>query len=570
MRPNRPFMLILLSATLFVLVFIGLQLEVPTVSAFSSWAFSNTASLTSNACATSGCHVASSSPGSASVTGLVSPYTPGVTQHLTVRVNDATSNQWGFLLTARLANNLGTHGGTLAAPNVDSAVYFQDIISENTGVSTWAVDWTPPASASAGDVNFYLSGLSINIPNTGTYQAMYTVKAPTAAATPNFSLSASPSTLTMGQGGSGSSTITITPSGGFNPSSVIFSPMGLPTGLSATFSPISSSGTSTLIFSASNTATAMTVGATITGTSGSLSNSTMVNLTVDPPASSSSLAAAPTSLTFNYSGATPSSQSLNVSDSSATVSYSASTSGGGSWLTVNPASGKTPSSVMVSVNPTGMSAGSYSGTVHLNATGATGKDVPVTLNVTTSGGGGGSGGSGGSTTSTLYAQPHVHDPSGWSSLLSAQWVDQVGEPTSTTIDPGLVLSMSAGAPTGSYAGAIIRNFTSSLTKVGFDFHTGGQCTDTSPRFNVRTTDYITHIVGGCSKGTITTTDVPAGWSRVRFDLLNTTQTSPVITPGEQVYSITLEMDTAGGLIVMDNIDINGTLAVRPPLSYGGN
>lgn len=229
----------------------------------------------------------------------------------------------------------------------------------------------------------------------------------------------------------------------------------------------------------------------------------------------------------------------------------------------SPTQESTPGRVTVSVNPTGLSSGTYTGMVHLSASGLAETNVPVTFNVTSTGcredcGGG--------TTSTMHAQPYVYDTS-WSGLLAAMWADHFGEPTSTSLtthDPGLVLSKGTGAPTGSIAGAHIRNVTGSLTELGYDYHLGGQCTTTSPRFIVVTTDNITHVVGGCSNGTITAASA-LGWKRVRFNLTDATQTSPVITPGEQVSSITLALDqgpetdsTAGGFDLIDNIDVNGT------------
>jgi len=222
---------------------------------------------------------------------------------------------------------------------------------------------------------------------------------------------------------------------------------------------------------------------------------------------------------------------------------------------------------MSELNPLRMSNGTFTGAVHLTYAGGTGLTVPVTLTITstTCTDDCGSGG----TTAPMYAQPYVYDPNS-TGLLTSTWVDYLGEYTanySTTHDPGLVLSKNAGAPTGSYAGAIIKNVSGSLTELGYDYRDGGQCTTTSPRFIVVTTDNVSHVVGGCSKGT--STAAPAlGWKRVRFNLADTAQTSPAITPGEQVSSITLLLDlgpeagstAAGGLVVIDNIDINGTFA----------
>ena len=294
----------------------------------------------------------------------------------------------------------------------------------------------------------------------------------------------------------------------------------------------------------------------------------MVNLTVSGSTTSGTLTASPSALTFRYGGGSlPPSQSLKVADSGGKDSFSTSTSGG-SWLSAT-GGGSTPGSVTVNVNPSRMASGTYSGMVHLTASGTTGASVPVTLMITSSSCSDDCGGGGG-TSGTTYAQPYIYDPSN-SGTVTSVWVNYLGIPTNhtSTRDPGLVLSKNATAPSGSYAGAVIRNVSGSLTELGFDYRDGGQCTATSPRFVVVTTDNVTHVVGGCAKGTITAAPV-AGWKRVRFNLADTAQTNPAITPGEQVSSITLVLDygpesgaaAAGGLVVIDNIDINGSFAGR--------
>jgi hypothetical protein len=219
-----------------------------------------------------------------------------------------------------------------------------------------------------------------------------------------------------------------------------------------------------------------------------------------------------------------------------------------------------------------MSQGTYSGTIRVNADDAGSITVPITLNVTASTCVTNCGGTG----TTIYAEPYTYDLSS-SGTLYAQWIDHLGVPTgnpTSPVDPGLVLSKNATAPTGSLVGAYIRNVTGSLTEIGFDYRAGGQCTSTSPRFIVVTSDAVTHVIGGCSKGTTTpvmmgTTPI-MGWNRVRFNLADATQTNPVVLPGEQVTSITLVLDygpesgvtAAGGMVVIDHIDINGTFAGR--------
>ncbi len=96
---------------------------------------------------------------------------------------------------------------------------------------------------------------------------------------PGYSLSASPSSLSIAAGASGTSTITITTTGGFS-GSVALTASGLPTGVAASFSPASTTGTSTVTFTAASTATASTYPITITGTSGSTTHTATVTLTV--------------------------------------------------------------------------------------------------------------------------------------------------------------------------------------------------------------------------------------------------------------------------------------------------
>jgi hypothetical protein len=102
---------------------------------------------------------------------------------------------------------------------------------------------------------------------------------PAGGATPNFSLSASPSSLSVTQGTSGNSTITVTPSGGFT-GSVTLSTSALPSGVTASFGTNPTTGSSVLTFTASATATTGTTSVTITGTSGTLSHTTSISLTI--------------------------------------------------------------------------------------------------------------------------------------------------------------------------------------------------------------------------------------------------------------------------------------------------
>jgi hypothetical protein len=206
-----------------------------------------------------------------------------------------------------------------------------------------------------------------------------------------------------------------------------------------------------------------------------------------------------------------------------------------------------------------MSQGTYSGMIMVSASGLKSINVPVTLNVTSGTCVYNCGG-----TMSMYAQPYTYDPT-YSGTVAALWVDHLGVPTanhSTTGDPGLVLSKNASpnataVTTGSYAGAYIRNVSGSLTELGYDYREGGQCTATSPHF-VLVVPSGTHTLG-CSTGTSTAGPVK-GWIRVRFDLAKLG-----LLPGDTVTSLKLVLDygpesgatAAGGMVVIDNIDVNG-------------
>ena len=94
-----------------------------------------------------------------------------------------------------------------------------------------------------------------------------------------FALSSSPTSLTVKQGSTGTDTITVTDTGGFT-GSVAFTATGLPSGVTASFSPASSTSSSVLTLTASSTATVGSSTVTITGTSGTTTASTTIALTI--------------------------------------------------------------------------------------------------------------------------------------------------------------------------------------------------------------------------------------------------------------------------------------------------
>jgi hypothetical protein len=97
---------------------------------------------------------------------------------------------------------------------------------------------------------------------------------------PSFTLAASPASMTVTQGASGKSTIAVTALNGFT-GKVTLAASGLPSGVTASFATNPTTGTSVLTFAASNTAVTGVYKVTITGTSGSLTATTTIALTVN-------------------------------------------------------------------------------------------------------------------------------------------------------------------------------------------------------------------------------------------------------------------------------------------------
>ena len=117
---------------------------------------------------------------------------------------------------------------------------------------------------------------------------------------PNFTLSAAPVSLSVVQGSGTTSTITVNPSNSFD-GIVNLSVSGLPNGVTASFSPDPTSSAATLTLTAGISAPLVNSTVTVTGTSGALTQSTFVNLTV-LASPNFTLSAAPSALTVAQAG----------------------------------------------------------------------------------------------------------------------------------------------------------------------------------------------------------------------------------------------------------------------------
>jgi hypothetical protein len=162
-----------------------------------------------------------------------------------------------------------------------------------------------------------------------------------ATQSPNFSLSASPTSVSIAPGSGGSSTITSTVSGGFS-STVTLSASGQPSGVTVTFNPTgfnSGAGSSTMAITVAAGTVAGTYPITITGTGGGLTKTTSVSLVVTGTTPSFAISASPTSITLgrNASG-TIKITSTAAGGFSGTISLSASGQGTNNTVSFSPTS----------------------------------------------------------------------------------------------------------------------------------------------------------------------------------------------------------------------------------------
>ena len=191
--------------------------------------------------------------------------TPGYLNDLW-QFNPAT-NQWAWMggssTVPSYSGNPGVYG-TLGAPSAGNLPGGRD------GASSW-IDrsgrfWL------FGGLGFDGNGASYYLNDLWEYQ-------PPAPVPPGFTLSASPGSLTLAQGASGTSTVTVTDSGGFT-GSVTLAASGLPGGVTASFSPNPTTGSSVVTLTASSSAAPGSYSPAIAGTSGTLTATSSLPLTI--------------------------------------------------------------------------------------------------------------------------------------------------------------------------------------------------------------------------------------------------------------------------------------------------
>ncbi|MGB9198566.1 MAG: S53 family serine peptidase [Terriglobales bacterium] len=283
--------------------------------------------------------------------------------------------------------------------------------------------------------------------------AVINALAPTSA---DFTLSANPSTVSVTQGSQGTTTVTITPQDGFT-GSVTFSALNLPSGVTAAFSPNPTNTSSTLTLTVSNSTTPGNYQVTIQGTSGGLTNTTLLELTVNQLVQSFSLSASPSSVTIARGGATGTSTitvtPTNGFDSNVTFTTSALPKGVTANFNPNPAfptsvvsftASKTAKEGTSTITITGTS-GSLKATTTItltvNALGSfTLTASPSSLSIAQ--------GSSGTSTITVVATGGFDQAVTLSATGAPSGVTATFNPNPTTSTSTLTLTVGAGAATG--------------------------------------------------------------------------------------------------------------------------
>ena len=171
----------------------------------------------------------------------------------------------------------GSYSGTQSLTITDSLtganIYYTN---DGTTPTTSSTEYTGPITVSSTETIEAIAAAT-DYSTSAVTTAAYTIN----IFAPGFTLFVSPVSVSVPQGGSGANTISVTDAGGFT-GTVTLAATGLPSGVSASFAPGSAAGTQVLTLTASTSApiTSGAVTVTITGTSGSLSATTTIDLSI--------------------------------------------------------------------------------------------------------------------------------------------------------------------------------------------------------------------------------------------------------------------------------------------------
>jgi hypothetical protein len=209
--------------------------------------------------------------------------------------------------------------------------------------------------------------------------------------------------------------------------------------------------------------------------------------------------------------------------------------------------------------------------------------------------------------------PQDFDP-GKTNLVQASWLSGIGCPTNAMIamsnssgtgiasfmpftdtacmmgDPndqrnqGLLLVKTALTSNFAAATAELINVKGiTLTELGYDIRksgasaslSGSHCGAGAPRFDVVTADGAVHFLGCSSPPATTQNQSSTGWIRLRWGAAGLLLAVPPILPTDVVSRIVIVFDEGQdgsggpdqfGAAILDNIDVNGTLVGRGPVT----
>ena len=309
--------------------------------------------------------VLSVTPSSLTFTGVVGSTTTVATQNLFV--TSASVNSQFFTATASSANNfLFVSGSTGVTPG-----------TVTIGVNMSAI--TSPGT--------YTGTITLT-PTTGTGAGFATTVLVTLTATSALTVTANPTSVTL-SGAAGASSIQQTVSLTSTTADVAFTTSASTTSGANWLSVGSTSTTLPATITITANAANLTPGSYTGSVTVTAQNATVatipVTLTVTTAAT---MQLSPATLTFNHQTtgtSSPAAQTVQISSSGPVINWAATPTSTGGWLQVSPATGTTPGSLSVSVNPSGLAVGTYTGSVSVTSSGATNspQTVAVTLNVST-------------------------------------------------------------------------------------------------------------------------------------------------------------------------------------------
>jgi cellulase/cellobiase CelA1 len=243
--------------------------------------------------------------------------------------------------------------------------------SPTSSTSSSVLTLSAGSTTSAGTYTITVTGTS------GTLSATTTVTLTVTSPTGGFTLKPSATALSVVAGASGTDTITVTDISPFV-GSVAFSATGQPTGVTASFSPASSTTSSLLTLATSSTTAAGTYTITITGTSGTLSATTTISLTVTSPTGGFTIRPSATALSIAQGASgTDTITVTDISPFTGSVAFAASGQPTGVTASFSPTSSTTSSVLTLTVGST-VAAGTYTITI----TGTSGTLSPVTTTIT--------------------------------------------------------------------------------------------------------------------------------------------------------------------------------------------